>query len=72
MEDLKNLDLFTLLDLLARHTNEYTKMLKEGAIAQEYAQCKKMIQNLTAEIGNRRQNDIIANRVMDIKSSDAK
>ena len=72
MEDLKNLDLLTLLDLLAKHTNEYMKMLKDGAIDEEYSQCKKMIQNLTVEIENRRESDIIENRLMDIKSGDVK
>ena len=55
MEDLKNLDLFTLVDLLAKYTNEYMKMFKEGATDQEFAQCKKMIHNLTAEIEYRKQ-----------------
>ena len=55
MEDLNTMDLFTLVDLLAKHTNQYMKMFKEGATEQEYANCKKAIKNLTAEIEYRKQ-----------------
>ncbi len=53
MEDLKSLDINTLVDLLVKHTNEYMKMLKEGATDNEYSNCKTIIQELTKEIETR-------------------
>jgi hypothetical protein len=58
MEDLNNLDLLTLVDMLAKHTNEYMKMMKDGTSEEEYTRCKTMIQNLTAEIAYRKQKSI--------------
>jgi hypothetical protein len=55
MKDFNNVDLLTLVDMLARHTNEYMRMLKDGSTEEEYTACKKIIQNLTAEIEYRKE-----------------
>jgi hypothetical protein len=55
MKDLNNLDLLTLVDMLANYTSSYMKMLKDGRDNEEYTECKKMIQNLTAEIAYRKE-----------------
>lgn len=54
MKDLKNLDQSGLVDLLSQKTNEYMKMFKEGAAQKEYEACKKMIDQITAEIESRK------------------
>jgi len=71
MKDLSNLDLSTLFDMLAQHTNEYMKMLKDGSFEEEYVRCKNLIKNLTAEIESRKENDIPAKKEIDTKPSDA-
>ncbi len=58
MEDLNNLDLLSLVDLLAKNTNDYLKLLNGGAEEQEIAECRKEIRNLTAEIEYRKQKTI--------------
>jgi hypothetical protein len=55
MEELKNLKLTTLVDLLAGHTTEYLKMLKEGTTQAQYNACKEIIAAITAEIESRKQ-----------------
>jgi len=72
MEDLNNLDLFTLVDLLAKHTNEYMKMFKEGATDQEFSDCKKVIQNLTAEIEYRKQKTLGVKKEKLVKNGNSK
>ncbi len=72
MEDLNNLDLFALVDMLARHTNEYLKMLKDGTTDDEYARCKSMIKNLTAEIEYRKQKTINAKKTRATKHGSSK
>jgi hypothetical protein len=67
MDDLKNLDLLTLVDMLAKHTNEYMKMLKDGTTEDKYAQCKHMIQNLTAEIEYRKQKNAQSKKIRPFK-----
>jgi hypothetical protein len=58
MENFSNLDLFTLVDMLAKHTNEYMRMQKEGASDEDYAKCKKIIQAITAEIEYRKEKNV--------------
>ncbi len=58
MEDLNNLDLLTLVDMLAKHTNDYMKMMKDGTSEEEYSRCKTLIQHLTAEIEYRKQKSL--------------
>lgn len=58
MEDLNNIDLFTLVDMLAKHTDEFMKMLKNGSTTEEYKQCKTHVQHITAEIAYRKQKSI--------------
>lgn len=58
MENMNSLDLFTLVDMLAKHTSEYMKMHKDGTTEEEYRRCKTMIQNLTAEIEYRKQRNL--------------
>lgn len=41
--------------MLAKYTNEYMRMHKDGTTDEEYRRCKSMIQNLTAEIEYRKQ-----------------
>jgi len=67
MEQLKHLDLFTLVDLLVKHTDEYMKMFKEGATEYEFTQCKKMIQNLTDEIELRKQKTPVVKKIKTTK-----
>ena len=72
MVDLNNLDLFTLVDMLAKHTNEYMKMLKDGSTDEEYARCKGMIKNLTAEIEYRKQKTLITTKTRAVKDGNSK
>jgi ABC-type uncharacterized transport system substrate-binding protein len=58
MEDLSKLDLFTLVDLLAKNTSQFMKLFIAGNKDMEYIKCKKMIQNLTAEIEYRKQKSL--------------
>jgi len=60
MKEFKNLDLFTLMDLLVKHTDEYMKMFKEGAMEHEFARCKEIIQHLTDEIKFRKKQNTMA------------
>ena len=60
MKEFKNLDLFTLMDLLVKNTDEYMKMFKEGATEHEFARCKEIILHLTDEIKHRKKQNTIA------------
>ena len=51
--DLKSLDITTLVDLLARTTQRYTELFAEKKFAEEYDECKRMIEILQEEIGLR-------------------
>ena len=54
VEELKKLDMITLVDLLARKTTEYMSILKSGGSEEEYSKCKKLIKLLTKEIKGRK------------------
>ena len=54
MEDFKDISLDELLDMLARHTLEYTRMFHEGATGQMLAHYEYLISYLQSEIIRRR------------------
>lgn len=54
VEALKQLDITALVDLLARQTNNYMRILKDGGTKEEYIQCKELIKLLTKEIEARK------------------
>lgn len=57
MEDLDKVEMTVLVDMLARHTAEYTKMLSDGISTQEeFKACKKTITLLQKEIESRKKN----------------
>jgi hypothetical protein len=75
MEDLKQLNLTTLVDMLARQTNDYLRMLKEGTTELEYKNCKERIAQLMTEIESRRRDNIISNpskSAIDLKNNKPK
>ena len=53
--DLSNLDISTLVDLLARTTERYTELLAEKNLGAEYDECKQTMQILQREIELRKQ-----------------
>ena len=53
MNNLKCLETPVLVDMLAGHTAEYIRMLREGVPEGDYYECKKMITELQNEINNR-------------------
>lgn len=55
MDEYRNKNLATLVDMLAEHTNEYLSMLREGTTQEKFDECKKTIARLTAEIESRKQ-----------------
>lgn len=58
MRDLHTLDLSTLIDMLAEHTESYTKLFAEKNInGEEFARKKEIIRQLQAEIDKRKQLD---------------
>lgn len=54
VEELKKLEITALVDLLARQTNNYMRILKDGGTKEEYIQCKELIKLLTKEIEARK------------------
>jgi len=59
MENLKKLDMLTLVDMLDEHTKEYLKLLKDTGTKEEYEVCKRMVDQLTAEIESRKQKEML-------------
>jgi hypothetical protein len=58
MRDLNTLDLQTLIDLLAEHTEAYTRLFAEKNInGEEFAKKKEIIRQLQTEIDKRKQLD---------------
>jgi len=53
-EALKKLDMITLVDMLARKTDEYMKIQREGGSTKEHLECKEEINILMKEIQDRR------------------
>ena len=56
MKELRNLETSQLVDLLARHTADYTKIMSEGTTEDEYTKCNLIIKALQAEIASRKTN----------------
>lgn len=48
--ELQSLDTSQLMDMLVKYTLEYTKMLNEGALQEEYLKCKLAIKAIQSEI----------------------
>lgn len=55
--DLKKLDITALVDMLAKHTAEYMRILRDGSTTAAFEHCKDMINKLTAEINFRKQTE---------------
>ena len=54
MEDLRILETGQLIDLLAKYTTDYTRMMSDGTTANEYEKCNLTIKALQAEIAGRK------------------
>jgi hypothetical protein len=50
MQDLKNLDQTTLLDMLADYTMKVSRFIADKSFDENYDNCKTMVQSLTEEI----------------------
>ena len=50
MDELRTLETSQLIDMLAKHTAEYTKILSEGTTEEDYARRNLTIKALQAEI----------------------
>lgn len=59
MQELRNLETSQLIDLLAQHTVDYTKMMSEGTTEEEYAKCNLIIKALQTEIEVRKKSGTI-------------
>lgn len=53
MEDLKKIDKYTLVDMLAKYIKDYMRMFKEGSMGEDYARCKMIVEKITKEIESR-------------------
>ena len=56
MHELHSLDNSQLIDLLARHTSEYTKMITDNNMGDDYEKCKLTIKAIQTEIDVRKTN----------------
>ena len=56
MHELSSLDNSQLMDLLARHTSEYTKMITDNNMGDDYEKCKLTIKAIQTEIEIRKNN----------------
>lgn len=59
MQELHALDNSQLVDMLAKYTSDYTKMLADGSFNEEYEKCKLTIKAIHAEIDSRK--NIVSN-----------
>ena len=50
MQELQALDNSQLMDLLAKYTSDYTKMLADGSLNDDYEKCKLAIKAIHTEI----------------------
>ena len=69
MEDFTSLETNVLVDMLAIHTSDYTKMLTEGASDERYHACKTIITLLQSEIQSRT-NITVTNHNLNFTSND--
>jgi len=53
MNKFQNVETSTLVEMLAQHTQQLTSMLISAVNATEFANCKKMIEDLQSEINFR-------------------
>jgi len=56
MQELRTLDNTQLIDLLARYTSDYTKMISENLMGDDYEKCKLTIKAIQTEIDVRKTN----------------
>lgn len=57
MQDLTKIKTQVLVDTLAKYTNDYLRMLREGTTQENYSACKKKIDELMAEIEVRKKGE---------------
>jgi len=57
MQELNALDNLQLIDLLAKQTSDYTKMLADGNFNDEYQKCKLTIKAIQTEIDLRKNSE---------------
>jgi len=58
MQELHTLDSSQLMDLLAKYTSDYTKMMSENMMDDKYENCKLTIKAIQAEIDARKNNSV--------------
>ena len=58
MEELNKLGNTQLIDLLAKHTADYTKMIAENMMGDDYEKCKLIIKAIQSEIDARKNSGI--------------
>ena len=56
MQELNSLDHSQLIDLLAKYTSDYTKMISKNMMGEEYEKCKLTIKAIQTEIDVRKTN----------------
>jgi hypothetical protein len=56
MQELRTLDNTQLIDLLARYTSDYTKMISGNMMGDDYEKCKLTIKAIQTEIDVRKTN----------------
>ena len=66
MQELNALDNSQLIDLLAKQTSDYTKMLVDGNFNDEYQKCKLTIKAIQTEIDSRKNRESSIQGVTDI------
>ena len=54
MQELGTLEISQLVDLLAQHTSDYTRMQVTGTSEEEYAKCKLTLKAIQTEIDLRK------------------
>jgi hypothetical protein len=58
MESLRSLEISVLVDMLAKHTKDYTAMFNEGSVnTEQFELCKVTIKTIQKEIESRRLSD---------------
>ena len=56
MHELQSLDNSQLMNLLAKHTSDYTKMITDNNMGDDYEKCKLTIKAIQSEIDLRKNN----------------
>ena len=59
MQELRSLETSQLMDLLAKHTADYTKIFSEGSTEEQYARLNLTIKAIQAEIEKRKKLETI-------------